>query len=211
MSGPSVFSGSVHYPASLPSRWAGVALYGIFGPAVLELEADAVIMRPRKPWSFWMPTLRGRLSAVTRAWKTRKGIRFEARGEPSLDGLYFRPTGGLEKLLALLEERGIPVREMPRGEQVKRHLLDLAVAQRPGFVWRDRGKKAFAEQVVTLGLAICVMGVVLAFTEPSWGVRIVFGAWLAFIAVFAVVSSIAGHLHRRRLTRSSPGGGAAGR
>ena len=101
-SGPSVFSGSIHYPASHPSRWAGVYLWGSIGPASLAIEGDLITMKPRKPWSFWMPTLRGRLSSVTRVWKTRKAIWLEAPGEASLDGLHFRPLGGPEDLLRVL-------------------------------------------------------------------------------------------------------------
>jgi hypothetical protein len=211
MSGPSVFRGSVHYPAALPSRWAGVSLYGIIGPALLSVEDDVVTMKPRRPWSLWMPTLHGRLSAVRRAWKTRKGIRLEAPGEASLDGLYFRPLGGPQELLALLEQRGILVEQMPRPEQVKRYLLDLAVAQRPGFIWRDQGKKAFAELLVGLGLGIATAAVAIALTEPSSGLRLMLFAWLGFIALLTLVSAVVGDLYRRKLTRASHGERAASR
>ena len=172
---------------------------GFLRPALLVVAGDRITIRPRKPWSLFMPTLDGPLSAVTMAWKTRSAVRLQAPGDRNLDGLYFRPAGGPDALVGLLEERGVVVQRMLGAQALKRWLQDFAVAHRPGFIWRDQGTKAFVETLVGLTLAVG-LGIFLFSSVPSSGLQIAMLAWLGFIALFALVSAIVGHLHRRRLT-----------
>ena len=158
--------------------------------AKLTVEEDCIALTPLWPWRLLlrMPALRIPLSTIEAVSRIRWGIRFDVPGNATLDGTRFRRwLGGdeqLEALIEFLEHRGITVQTMCRSERIKGFLRDYAVAQRPGWIWRDRGWLGFIESAIALAVVLTVVFLSGLFTDlPK-----VMLAWLAFIVAVIVWS-----------------------
>jgi hypothetical protein len=192
----SIFGG-IGYPASHPGRWAG---YSSAGTATLTVEAGCIVLSPLWPWRrlLRMPVLRIPLAAVETVTRITFGIRFAVPGEPELDGARFRRWYGggrqLQQFVEFLQERGVPVQTMPRAKRVRGFVRDFAVAQRPGWIWRDRGRLAFLESGVELAAAVAVLLAVGVLSDLPTPMLI----WLGFIVCVIVWGWFAGHRYRKK-------------
>jgi hypothetical protein len=193
----SIFGG-VGYSPGHPSRWAGV---GSGGTSRLTVENESVVIRPFPFWRqvFRLPVVEIPLASIEGLNRIMFGVRFEVPGDPALDGTRFGAWAmdvvSLEPLIELLQRRGVVVETLPRSERSKRALRNLAVAIRPGLIWRDRGRLAFLESAVLLAL---LLG--LAYPEGSYTT----GPSVANVVVgtaLLVCASVAGYRYRSRLRR----------
>jgi uncharacterized membrane protein YphA (DoxX/SURF4 family) len=160
---------------------------------------DRVVLSPAWPWRLLrMPELQIPLTEVEGISRITFGIKFDVPDNPALDGTRFkRWYGGRRKLEALVESmqsRGIAVETMPLAERARGFARDLAVAQRPGWIWRDRGRLAFLESGVALALGLVILLVTGFFTDPP---APVLGAF-AFVVAVVVCAWFAGHRRRSR-------------
>jgi hypothetical protein len=192
------------YSVSHPSRWAG---YEAAGMARLSVVQDCIVLSPLWLWRrvLRMPVVRIALSEVESVDRVTWGIEFSVPGDPALDGTRFKSwLGGaesLERLIQLFQNRGITVQTMPRSERIKGFARDFAVAQRPGSIWRDRGRLGFLESAVTLALAFAVFFAVLFVSGSSFDLPALVLVWLAFIVAVVVWGWFAGHRLRKKLPR----------
>ena len=171
--------------------------------ARLTVVDDCLVLAPLWPWRLLlrMPVMSIPLSAVEGASRIIWGIRFSVPGDAALDGTRFRRWYGggarLERLIELLKGRGIPVRAMPRPERVRGFVRDYAVAQRPGWIWRDRGWLGFLESAVCLALGLAIL-FVFGFFSDAPRVMLV---WLAFVVAVIVLGWFAGYRQRKKVSR----------
>lgn len=171
--------------------------------ARLTVVQDRVVLSPLWPWRqlLRLPILRIPLSAVERASRITFGIKFNVPGDPALDGTRFRRWYGggqrLEELVGLMQSRGITVQTMPRSERVRGFARDFAVAQRPGWIWRDRGWLGFFESAVGVVIALAILLVIGFSSDPPtlWLV------WLAFVVAVIVWGWVAGYRQRKKVPR----------
>jgi hypothetical protein len=74
---------------------------------------------------------------------------------------------------------------------------DFAVAQRPGWIWRDRGWLGFLESAVSLAIVLVILFLVGFFSDlPT-----VMLGWLAFVVAVIVWGWFAGHRQRKKISR----------
>jgi len=171
--------------------------------ARLTVVQDCVVLSPLWPWRrlLRVPVVRIPLSEVESVYRVTWGIKFSVPGDPALDGTRFRRWWGgaesLERLIQLIQSRGITVQTMSRSERIKGFARDYAVAQRPGWIWRDRGRLGFLESAVALALAFAVLFVTgLLFDLPTLML-----VWLAFIVAVVVWGWFAGYRLRKKVPR----------
>src|SRR6266851_541882 len=191
---PSMFGG-IGYPPSHPSRWAG---YEAWGMARLTVVQDCVVLSPLWPWR---RLLRMPISAVEGASRITFGIRFSVPTDAALDGTRFKRWYGggetLERLVESLQSRGVTVQTMPPSERVKGFVRDFAVAQRPGWIWRDRSWLGFLESAVSLAIVLAILFLVGFFSNlPT-----VMLAWIAFVVAVIVWGCFAGYRQRKKVSR----------
>lgn len=192
----SIFGG-VGYAPGHPSRWAGV---GSSGTARLTVESESVVIRPYRFWRnvFRLPVVEIPLASIERLSRIFVGVRFEVPGDPALDGTRFRPWAmdvpSLEPLVELLQGRGVPVEPLPYSDRWTGGLRNLAVAIRPGLIWRDRGRLAFVESAVLLALWLGA-SYLQGFSTPFSFVQVV------VVVALLVWGSAAGYRFRGRLRR----------
>jgi hypothetical protein len=152
-----------------------------------------------------MPVVRIPLDAVAMASRITFGIRFTVPGDPALDGTRFKRWYGggrrLEELVGLLQARGITVQTMPRPERVKGFLRDFAIAQRPGWIWRDRGWLGFVESAVALAMVVGAL-LALGFFSDLPTLMLV---WFTFIMFVIVWGWFVGYRHRKKMLRQRRG------
>jgi hypothetical protein len=200
---PPIFGG-MGYSVSHPSRWAG---YEAGGMARLTVVQDCVVLSPLWLWRrvARMPVVRIPLSEVESVFRITWGIKFSVPGDPALDGTRFKRwvggAEGLERLIELMQSRGITVQTMPRSERIKGLARDYAVAQRPGWIWRDRGRLGFLESAVNLALAFAVWFAVLFVCGVLFDLPALMLVWLAFIVAVVVWGWFAGYRLRKKLPR----------
>jgi len=148
-----------------------------------------------------MPVVRIPLASVERVSRITFGIRFSMPADAALAGTRFKRWYGqaqkLEAFIQFLSTRGITVDTLPRSERVKGFVRDVAVAQRPGWNWRDRGWLGFLESAVSLAIALAIVYLVGSFP----GLPTLFLAWLAFVLGVTVWGWVAGDRRRKRLSR----------
>jgi hypothetical protein len=145
-----------------------------------------------------MPVLRIPLTGIEGVSRITWGIKLSVPGDPALDGTRFKRwlggTDRLEALIAFLESRGVAVQTMPRAQRMSGFVHDYAVAQRPGWIWRDRGWLGFLESAAVLLLVLAVLLAVGLFSDlPT-----VMLVWLAFIVAVIVWSWFAGNRWREK-------------
>jgi hypothetical protein len=171
--------------------------------ARLTISEDCLLLSPLWPWRWLlrMPVLRIPLSTVEGASRITFGIKLSVPGDPALDGTRFKHwLGGrqnFEGLVELLQRRGIPVQTMPRSERAKGFVRDFAVAQRPGWIWRDRGWRGFVESAVGLAIAIAVLSVLGFFSDLPTPMLV----WFAFVVAVIVWGWFAGYRRRKKILR----------
>jgi hypothetical protein len=171
--------------------------------AKLTVVQDCVVLTPLWPWRrlLRMPVLRIPLSTVEGVSRISFGIRFSVPADAALDGTRFKRWYGgrarLQGLIELLIDRGIAVQTMPRSERMKGFVRDFAVAQRPGWIWRDRGWLGFLESAVSLAIVLVILFLVGFFSDlPT-----VMLGWLAFVVAVIVWGWFAGHRQRKKISR----------
>lgn len=171
--------------------------------ARLRVIQDCVVLTPLWPWRqlLRMPVLRIPLSAVEGVSRITFGLKFSVPADAALDGTRFKRWFGeaerLEGLIELLQSRGITVQMMPPSERVKGFVRDFAVAQRPGWIWRDRNWLGFLESAVILAIVLGILFLFGFFSElPT-----VMLAWLAFIVAVIVWGWFAGYHQRKKVSR----------
>ena len=180
--------GHVTYSRAHPSRWAGT-----HGLARLTVDDDGVVIEPLPPWSLLRyPTVRIPLASITRADTLPfGGFRFTVPSAPELDGTRFRGiVPGDDRLTTLgheLARNGLSGEPVPFTKSWREELGNQAVAQRPGFIWRDRGRLAYVESA-----AVLAIGVGIAYWQG-------FSPWLMLLlAVPYTMWALFGHRLRRR-------------
>jgi len=171
--------------------------------AMLTVVQDCLVLSPLWPWRrlLRMPVVRIPLSEVESVYRVTRGIKFSVAGDPALDGTRFRRWWGgaesLERLIQLIHSRGITVQTMPRSERVKGFARDHAVAQRPGWIWRDRGRLGFLESAVALAFAFTVLFVTGLLSDLSTPMLV----WLVLIVAVVVWGGFAGYRLRKKVRR----------
>jgi hypothetical protein len=171
--------------------------------ARLSVVDDRVVLAPLWPW--WrllrMPVLRIPLDAVEGVSRITWGIRFSVPADPALDGTRFKRWYGrteqLEGLIELLKSRGFTVETMPRRQRMRGFMNDFAVAQRPGWIWRDRGWLGFLESAASLAVATVILFLLGFFSGAPTAMLV----WIAFLVALVVWGWFAGYHRRKKLTR----------
>jgi hypothetical protein len=200
--------GGVGYPPGHPGRWAGAVTSGT---ARISVEDGAVVVRQMPPWRWLgMPALRIPLAGVKRAARTNFGLRLSVPGEPSLDGVRitfsWHPRRSRDDLVALLMARGIRVDTLPVAERAAGAYRNWAIAGRPGWFFRDRGRLAYLEMAVVFALVLVPLILLFGWVVP--GAPTFFVVWVAIVALVSVLGPFLGARERRRVKRQATGSSA---
>ena len=169
----------------------------------MTVVQDCLVLAPLGPWRRFlrMPVLKIPLSAVESVSRITCGIKFSVPGDPALNGTRFKRWQGrgaqLEGLIELLRSRGVRVQTMPRAERMRGFARDFAVAQRPGWIWRDRGWLGFLESAAVLAVVLAILFLVGSFSELPKLLLL----WSAFVLAVIVWGWVAGYRQRKKVTR----------
>jgi hypothetical protein len=193
----SIFGGVCYAPGN-PSRWAGAQGSGT---TRLTVEEDAILLTPLWIWRLVnrLPVVRIPIDKVEAASRTTFGLTFVVPSDPDLDGTRFVPFGGdrdaLRPLVELLERRGIPIDTMPVANRIRGYLRDHAVASRPGWIWRDRGRLGFLESTVGLAIGLAVFYFLGFFSKAP----VFFLVAIGVVEALNVWGWVAGYRRRRKV------------
>jgi hypothetical protein len=171
--------------------------------ARLMVVQDCVVLSPLWLWRrlLRMPVVRIPLGEVEGVFRISFGIKFSVPGDPALDSTRFKRWYGgaprLEEFVQWLQNRGISVQTLPRSKRIGGLARDFAVSQRPGWIWRDRGRYGLLESAVALAIALGVLFVTGFFADlGTLGLVVV-----AFLIAVSVCASFAGYRLRKKIPR----------